>query len=362
MKIDWFKPTFWGKEEEYVLDALRSTWISDGGYIHRFENEFSKLNQVDHTITVNNGTSALHLALLTLGIGLDDEVIVPGYTFAAPANMVRMVGAKPVYVDVDINTWCMDESLIERAITNKTKAIIPVHTYGNVCHMKKIMSIAKQYQLSVIEDTAEAAFSLYDNQAAGTYGDIGCYSFQATKTITMGEGGAIVMFDRSLADKARLIRNHGMQGKKRYWHYEIGHNFRLTNYQAALGFAQLEHLPEISINKHRVFESYKRKLGTFSGIRFQEFPSSVQPLVWCTALILDRECFGDAEQVRNLLLEKGIETRSGFFTFSDMPNYQAPFLPVSNYLSKHIINLPSHTLITEKEIEYICEQLIALRG
>lgn len=362
MKIDWFKPTFWGKEEAYVLDALRSTWISDGEYIRRFESEFSTLNNIANTITVNNGTSALHLALLALRIGPGDEVIVAGYTFAAPANMVKMLGATAVYVDVDIHTWCMDPAAIESAITPKTKAIIPVHTYGNVCDMNAIMAIARQHGLSVIEDTAEAAFSLLDDKPAGTFGDVGCFSFQATKTLTMGEDGAIVVADAPLAQRCRLIRNHGMQGKKRYWHYEIGHNFRLTNYQAALGLAQLEHLGEVVLNKDRIMKAYTKRLGNVSGITFQAFQAGVQPLVWSVAVILDKACFGEAKAVGEALLEKGIETRTGFFPFHEMLHYDAPYLPVSDYLSKHIINLPSYTLIPEEAIDYVCEQLMALRG
>jgi perosamine synthetase len=362
MKIEWFKPTFWGKEELYVIDALKSTWISDGEYIHRFESEFSKLCQAKHTITVNNGTSALHLALLSLDIGPSDEVIVPGYTFAAPANMVKMVGATPVFIDVDVDTWCIDPKLIEAAITKKTKAIIPVHTYGNVCDMKSIMTVAKKHKLSVIEDTAEAAFSLFEDKAAGTFGDVGCFSFQATKTLTMGEGGAIVITDDLLADKARLIRNHGMQGKKRYWHYALGHNFRLTNYQAGLGLAQLEYIQEVARHKDRVMKAYKMRLEGISGLSFQVFQAEVQPLVWSVALVLDKKCFGEVEQVRSALLEKGIETRSGFFPFYDMPIYDAPYLPITDYLSKQIISLPSYTLITEEEIDYVCEHLIALRA
>lgn len=362
MKIDWFKPAFWGKEEAYVLDALKSTWISDGEYIRRFESEFSTLCQAKHTITVNNGTSALHLALLALNIRPGDEVIIPGYTFAAPANMVKMMGAIPVFVDVDINTWCMDASQIESVITPKTKAIIPVHTYGNVCDMKAIMAIAKHHRLSVIEDTAEAAFSLFEDQAAGTFGDVGCFSFQATKTITMGEGGALVIADDALADRARLIRNHGMQGKKRYWHYDIGHNFRLTNYQAALGLAQLEHIQEVIINKDRIMKAYQKRLQSIPGLTFQVFQKGVQPLIWSVALTVDSHCFGESEVLRDALLEKGIETRSGFFTFYEMTHYDAPYLPVSDHLSKTIISLPSYTLITEDEIDYVCEQLIALKG
>jgi len=223
------------------------------------------------------------------------------------------------------------------------------------------MAIANQHQLFIIEDTAEAAFSLYNDKPAGTFGEIGCFSFQSTKTITMGEGGAVVINNDHLIEKARLIRNHGMQGKKRYWHYEIGHNFRLTNYQAALGLAQLEHLTDIKRQKQMIMAQYQDKLGKINGITFQQFDTAVQPVVWCVAIQLDTTYFTDATHVRDALYHKGIETRSGFYPFNEMPHYNAPFLPVTNHLSKNIINLPSYTSITKEEINYICQQLIALR-
>lgn len=361
MNIPWFKPSFWGKETAYVTDAIESTWISDGKYIQGFESRFSSIVGTNHTITVNNGTSALHLALWILDISPGDEVVVPGYTFAAPVNMLKMLGAVPVYVDVDIDTWCLDDNKIEAAITPKTKAIIPVHTYGNVCNMDSIMKLARQYHLHVVEDTAEAAFSKWNNQAAGTFGDVGCFSFQATKTLTMGEGGAITVKNEKLAERARLIRSHGMHGKKRYWHYEIGHNFRLTNYQAALGLAQLEYLDVIIQHKNRVLTTYQNHLSTTPGITFQTFKPGASPIVWSVAVLLDQDQFGKSELVRQRLLDAGIETRSGFYTFSDMPNYDAPILPISQEISDGLINLPSYTCITDDEIGYVCEQLTRLR-
>lgn len=359
--IDWFKPTYWGKEEEYVLDAVKSTWISGGLYIDKFEKHFSEILNSKITLTVSNGTTALHLALLTLDIGIGDEVIVPGYTFAAPVNMALIVGATPVYVDVSPDTWCIDEKKIEAAITENTKAIIPVHTYGNICNMPAINEIANRYNLSVIEDTAEAAFSTLDNQMAGTFSDVGCFSFQATKTITMGEGGAITLKNEELADKAKLIRSHGMYGKKRYWHYAVGHNFRLTNYQAALGCAQLEHINKIIENKKRVLNLYQKYLDKANGIQFQYFAPNVDPVPWAVAIKIDETYFPPVNTIRDYLMEHSIETRTGFFTFHDMPLYHAPFLPVSQSISKSIISLPSHALIEEETISYVCNKIMELR-
>jgi perosamine synthetase len=358
-KIPWAKPTLFGNEKEYVLDALNSTWISDGPYVSKFESAFSEIIKIKHTISVSNGTVALNLALLGLGIGPGDEVIVPDFTFVAPGNTVLQVGATPIYVDVDKDTWLISPKAIEKAITPKTKAIIVVHLYGNVCDMNKIMEIAKKNNLFVIEDTAEAAFSKYKEKSAGTFGDIGCFSFQATKTITMGEGGAVVTNGDELNSKMRKIRSHGMTSK-RYWHDTIGYNYRITNIQAALGYAQIEKIDFILENKRRVYDSYLKNLKS-PGIIFQKIDESINPIIWAIAIRLDPKKFkGDRDFIMQELSKFGIETRPGFYPFSVMPFYKAQKCPVSESISKEIISLPSYTLLKEEEIEYICNCLKSL--
>lgn len=360
--IKWFEPHFWGKEKDYVLDALDSTWISGGKYVDDFEQRFAEIVSSPHAISVSNGTTALELALLTLGIGNGDEVIVPGFTFSAPANMALAVGATPVYADVDADTWCLSPAAVEKAITPKTKAVIPVHIYGNLCNMPAIMEIAANHNLHVIEDVAEAAFTTLNGQHAGTFGTIGCFSFQATKTITTGEGGMVILADDQLADQARLIRNHGMRPNKRYWHEVVGHNFRLTNFQAAMGLAQLEAVDNISTQKKRVFESYKQRLYGQDGIILQTIQPETDPVMWAVAIMVDEKVFGlSRDEICQHLEAKGIETRPGFYAFSEMPIYNAPALPNSLRASQTIISLPSYAMLTDDQIDYICQTLLNLR-
>ncbi len=357
-KIPWAKPVFWGKEKEYLADALDSTWISGGYYIDKFEKEFARSCDAKYGITTSNGTTALQLAILALGIGSGDEVIVPGFTFVAPVNMIIESGAIPVYADVHPSTWCLDPSSLEKHITNKTKAIIPVHVYGNVCDMDPIMEIANRHHLMIIEDTAEAAFSQYNGRYAGTFGDVGCFSFQATKTITMGEGGSVLTNKVELYEKMRLVRDHGMRKGKRYWHDVVGYNFRLTNLQAAVGYGQLENLTKIVAVRQQIHRFYSRYLKDVPGITMQSFAPQVDPVVWAVVVKIDPRIFkGDRGFMINYLLEKGIETRPGFYPFGVMPLYNAPKLPVSEGIGLYTISLPSFPSLTEEEIQYICASL-----
>ncbi|MBD3252336.1 aminotransferase class I/II-fold pyridoxal phosphate-dependent enzyme [Candidatus Pacearchaeota archaeon] len=358
--IPWAKPSLFGNEEEFLVDAIKSSWISDGPYVSKFEEEFSQLMEVKNTITTSNGTTALTLALLGLGINPGDEVIVPGFCFVAPGNTVIQIGAKPVYADVDIESWCIDPKSIKKLINSKTKAIIPVHNYGNMCNMEEIMEIAKENNLYVIEDAAEAAFSKYNDKFAGTLGDIGCFSFQATKTITMGEGGAVVTDNSVFNKKMRKFRNHGMTSTK-YMHDAIGYNFRLTNIQAALGCSQLKNLNEILFNKKRIYDSYLKNLGNLDGISFQKITPNSDPLIWAVAIKIEPSKF---KSYRDFLMKelskRGIETRPGFYPFSKMSFYNAPSLPVSESISKDIIVLPSFVSLKEKEIDYISDNIKSL--
>lgn len=356
--IPWAQPTFFGNEGDYLLDALNSTWISGGKYIDKFEREFSSYCGSKYGISVSNGTAALHLALLALDTGPGDEVIVPGFTFVATANTVLQTGAQPVYVDVDSKTWCLDINEVEKSITDKTKAIIPVHIYGNVCDMRALMKIAKDYGLIIIEDVAEAVFSKYRGKFAGSFGDLACFSFHATKTITMGEGGAVLTDEEKLNNRMRIIRSHGMRPGKRYWHDVVGYNYRLTNLQAALGCAQLENLNEIIIQRKRVYELYKKILGGRKEIILQEFNKKVIPVVWTTAFRIEEKYISKSrDQIIKELYDLGIETRPGFYPFSLMPIYKANPLPIAEKISRNIISLPTYPSLNNKTINYISDQL-----
>ena len=359
--IPWAKPEFSGVEKDYMLDALRSTWISGGEYVDRFESDFARLIGTRYAITASSGTAALHLALLAAEIGPGDEVLIPDFTFAAPANMVLRVGAKPVYVDVDPHTWCIDVSKVEENITERTKAIIPVHVYGNVCEMEALMRIAKDSRLCLIEDVAEAAFSRYKGKSAGSFGDLSCFSFQATKLITMGEGGAVLTDDEELSKRVRILRNHGMREGKRYWHDVPGYNYRLTNMQAALGCAQLETVDKRIDEKNRVYRRYVENLSDLPAVEFQHIQKDVEPVIWAVALRIDTKHFRrDRDSLMAELLRRNIETRPGFYPFSVMPLYCSPPLPVAESVSRDIISLPSYASLSNDDIDYVCGQLKSL--
>ncbi|HEY1816678.1 MAG TPA: DegT/DnrJ/EryC1/StrS family aminotransferase [Kofleriaceae bacterium] len=360
--IPWAKPVVSDRERRYLIDALDSSWISGGPYVDRFEREFVRYHEAAHGLTASNGTTALHMAFLALGIGPGDEVVVPGYTFVAPGNMVIACGATPVFADIDPATWCVDPASVERCIGPRTKAIVVVHVYGNVCDMDALSALAARHQLPIVEDVAEAAFSRYRGRPAGTFGELGCFSFQATKTITMGEGGFVLSRSLPLFEKMRVLRDHGMRKDKRYWHEVVGFNFRLTNLQAAIGFAQFEQIEEVIVRRRAVIEAYRARLDGVPGIELQRFRPEVDPVVWAVAARLEPSAFTrDRDGVIGALAEAGIETRPGFYPFSVLPPYESQRLPVAEEVGAQVISVPSFPTLTVDQIDHVCDQLVSLR-
>lgn len=361
--IPWASPTYWGNEEKYVLDALKSSWISGGQYVERLERDFGAFCSVEHVVSSSNGTTAIHMAYLALGIGPGDEVIVPGFGFMAAANVALHVGAKPVFCEVDPRSWCMTAADAERCITEKTKAIVPIHSYGNVCDMDDLVELARKHDLILMEDAAEAIGSRYRGVIAGTIAEAGVYSFHATKTITTGEGGAVTCRDTQLADRMRLFRSHGMS-VKRYWHEVAGHNFRLANMQAAIGCAQLENMETIVRERHRVYAKYAEMLLPIEGISLQHYASDVDPVVWAIALQVDEGMFRSGRDgLIKTLLQQGIETRPGFFSADTMPHiYGHQVLPICRQLGQQVLSLPSSPVVTDEQIGFICDALANARS
>lgn len=368
--IPWAKPSFGTLEKQYVCEALDSTWISGGPFVERLETEFvaaqAPAMDVDG-LTCSNGTTALYLALLALGVGPSDEVIVPGFGFAAPANMTRACGARIVAVDIDPRTWCLDTQAVERALTMRTRAIIAVHTYGNVCDVATLRRLVHGTTIAIIEDVAEATFSRRGHRTAGTLGDIGCFSFQATKTITTGEGGFVIAhaYDPRLR-RMRCLRDHGMRAGKRYWHDYIGHNFRLTNLQAALGCAQLAQLGTILAKRRRVATLYAARLHDLcnsGAVTTQHFDIDVDPVVWAITVKIDPKAFHlDRDAIIKTMHLDGVETRPGFYPLSAMPIYGVTHsLPFSEDVGAHVISLPSFPDLTDSEIDASCTALERLR-
>jgi len=360
--IPWATPHFWGNEKKYVANSLDSGWISSGHYVDQLEEKFAEYCNIPFAIVTSSATTANHMAYLALGIGPGDEVIVPGFGFLALSNIALHVGAKPIFADVDKKSWCVTAEKIKPLITKKTKAIAVIHTYGNVCDMDPIIALAKTNNLILIEDAAQSIGSKYKGRYSGTMGEVGIFSFQATKTITTGEGGAVVTNNSSLRDQMKLFRSHGM-GEKKYWHKVAGHNFRITNMQAAIGCAQLEQIDKITIERSRVYKTYCEFLNKIDGVDMQNFSSDVDPMVWAVGLRLDSNYFPQGrDKIILQLKDKGIESRPGFYSADTMPHlYGKLKLPVARELSDSLISLPSSPILENEQIEFICNTLDSLR-
>lgn len=359
--IPWAEPKYWGNEERYVLEALRSTWISGGPFVERLEAQLAKYCSSPHVVLTSNGTTALHCAFLALGLQPGDEIVVPGFAFMAAANVAIHMGAIPVFADVDPNTWCVTAESLSVCISSRTRGLVPVHTYGNVCDMRSILRLAQERSLWVVEDAAEALGSTYRGQQAGTIADVGIFSFHATKTITTGEGGAVATKSLDHCHRMQLYRSHGVQSR-RYWHEVAGHNFRLTNMQAAIGCAQMEQIEPILRERERLYRRYRTVLEPIPGLSLQAITPDVEPVVWAVALHLHPQAFPQGrDEVMAALASKGIETRPGFWSATDMPHlYRASNIPAATVLGREVLSLPSSPNVSDAEIAVIGGHLAAL--
>lgn len=363
-RIPWAKPFSFPEEVEFVTEAIQSNWISEGSWLTRFEQEFSEIHEGRTALAVSNGTTALQLALLAMGILPQDEVIVPNFSFAAPGNMTIACGARPVFVDVSTSHWNTSVEFLEKALSPRSKAVIYVHNYGVTGPIASVADWCAKKGLFLIEDVAEACFSKQDGRFAGTFGDVGCFSFQATKTITTGEGGMVLVKDDDLVEDMRLYRSHGMTGARRYWHLRVGHNFRLTNLQAAFGCAQLKNLPWILSERSRLYRRYVDLLSDDDRIEFQEINSGCEPVMWAFGIKIKDVDESARDALRQKMADVGIETRPGFYPYSKMPLYNQycgkERLQNSEHLHARIILLPFYPGLTDVQVDYVCEQLLNL--
>jgi perosamine synthetase len=352
-----------GEEElKNVVEAVKSGWVSSKGrFIEEFETLFAKYVGVKHGIATSNGTAALHLALVALNIGEEDEVIVPDLTFAATINAVLYVGAKPVMVDINPDYWCIDPDKLESAITPNTKAVILVHLYGHPCNMDAIMEIASKHDLYVIEDAAEAHGAECKGEKVGSFGHISCFSFYGNKVITTGEGGMCLTNDKELAEKIRILRDHGMSPTKRYWHDVVGFNYRMTNLQAALGLAQLGKIERFIERKREIAKIYADELSSIEGIILHpEMPWAKCTYWFYSILIDDRKVKMTRDELAGKLEENGVETRKFFYPLHEMPIYRkyANFTyPISSKISKQGLNLPSSVKLSGEDVKYIARKI-----
>lgn len=354
-------PHLCGNEEDYVVQAIRSTWISSTGeFVKRFEYEFARMCGTQYAIAVSNGTVALHLAMLALGVGPGDEVIVPSLTYVATANAVRYVGAEPVFVDVDPQTWTIDPRQIEENITPRTKGIIAVHLYGHPADMDVINQIAAAYGLWVVEDAAEAHFARYKGRVVGGLGKLATFSFYGNKIITSGEGGAITLNDPELEYRIRMLRGQGMDPNRRYFFPVVGYNYRLTNVACAILCAQLERAEQLIERRRNIYRLYTELLSGIPGIGLQPVASWAEITPWLYSITVDPQGYGRTrDEVMGLLAQEGVETRPFFFPLHRLPPYRESSrkrrtnLPVTDELAEKGMNLPTHPGLRDDQIEWI---------
>jgi len=352
------KPSITQKEINYVNDAVKSGWVSSlGKYIDEFEKKFAEYNGVNFGLATSNGTVALHLALESLGIGEGDEVIVPDLTFIATANAVKFTGAEVVTVDVEENTLCINPAAIRKKITPKTKAIIPVHLYGHPANMIEINKIAREHDIFVVEDAAEAHGAEINGQNVGSFGDCSIFSFYGNKVMTSGEGGMLLTDDEKLYLRARHLRDHAMDKNKRYWHTDVGYNYRMTNLQAALGLAQTERLDELIEKKIEIFNRYTENLKQIEGINLNFQAKWAKNVYWVICLECDFWNEERRSQFQIILRNKNIDSRPYFYPISDMPMYKKAITPVVHRIYKKGLNLPTYFDLSLSEVDYICETI-----
>ncbi len=358
-------PVLLGNEKQYVMDCLESNWISSNGqYIQRFEAAFAEFCDVKYALSCCNGTVALHLALLALGVGPGDEVIVPTLTFVATANAVTYCGAWPVFVDSEPETWNIDPALIEEKITSRTKGIIVVHLYGHPVDMDPVVAIARKHGLFVIEDAAEAHGAQYKGRRVGSFGEIATFSFYGNKILTSGEGGMVVTNDDVLATKVRQLKGQGMDPKRRYWFPIIGYNYRMTNVAAAIGLAQLEKADWHISQRRRTIKWYREFLSDCTEIILPVEKPWAYNVYWMISIVLKESFPLHRDDVMSKLSEMGVETRPFFYPMHTLPMYhelaKGQDFPLADYLAARGLNLPSSAALGKQDVHYVCRQLMEI--
>lgn len=357
------KPSITELEISYVNDAITNGWGEKCyDYIHRFEKDFSKYQGTKHALATSSCTGAIHLALMALGVKQDDEVIIPEITWIASAEPILYIGAKPVFVDILEDTWCLDPQKVEEAITPKTKAIIVVHIYGNLCNMNEIMAIAKKYNLVVLEDAAEALGSEYYGKKAGSIADVGVFSFHGTKTMTTGEGGILVTNNEAVYEKAKILNDHGRNAKdpenKMFWMRNYGYKYKISNLQAALGCAQVSRIEELVNKKREIFNWYKELLKDIPCQLNPEYENTKNSY-WLPTVVFDKSLNFDRNAFFEICKENGIDSRPFFFPLSSLPMFEDIKGNIVSYdIFERGINLPSYHDLEKSDASKIVTLLI----
>lgn len=352
-RIHYTKPSITEREVAYATDAAANGWGEQCyEYIHRFEGLFKQHLGVRYAIATSSCTGALHLGLAGLGIGSGDEVILADTNWIATAAPIVYLGAKPVFVDILPDTWCINPDLVEAAITSRTKAIVAVHLYGNLCNMERLLAIGEKHGIPVIEDAAEAVGSVYRGSRAGSMGLFGVFSFHGTKTITTGEGGVFVTNDRNLYERVLTLSNHGRAAGqvKQFWPDALGYKYKMSNVQAAIGCAQMERIEELIGRKKAIFIYYAERLRKLPGVSINpELPGTVIG-AWMPTVVFDRGTGVTSEILKNAFEAANIDARVFFWPLSGLPMFEArKENVVACDVQRRAFNLPSYHDMTDEE-------------
>ena len=351
-----YQPDLSGNERKYVLECLDTSWISSiGAFIGKFEGAIAATTGAAHAISVCNGTVALHLALHCLDIGPGDEVIVPTFTYIASVNTIAQTGAKPVFAESRRSDWQLDAADVERRITPQTKAIMPVHLFGGACDMAALKDVADRHGLKIIEDCAESLGTTLGGRHVGTFGDVGTFSFFGNKTVTTGEGGAVIAGDGALAARLRMTKGQGQSLTRRYWHEVLGFNYRMTNIEAAIGLAQIERLEAVLARKRAIAAAYRRLLADLP-VSFQATAPHVVTSDWLVSLLLPPGT--DRDRLMQDMGGAGVDTRPVFFCAHTMPMYLSDEqFPVAQDIAARGLSLPSYPTLSEEDVSRVCGAL-----
>ncbi len=355
-------PSITEKEVEYVAMATRDGWNQNyKKYIDLFEKKFSKYVQRKYALATSSCTAALHLAFLSLDLKKGDEVIVPNITWIASVEPLYWMGVKPVFADIDEKTWCINLKDIVRKITKKTKAILIVDLYGSMPDIDKILEIAKKYNLKIIEDAAEAIGCEYKNKKAGSFGDVSCFSFHGSKTLTTGEGGMLLTDNVAIFEKAKYYYDHCKDSKKIFWNLGVGYKYKMSNLQAACGLAQLERVKTLTTKKRQIFGWYKKGLSKINGLQLNVEPKNTKNTYWMVTVVFNKKYNVNKEELVEAFAKFNIQARPFFYPLSSLPaiNENAN-TPVSFDISERAINLPCGFNITKENVDYVCKSLLKI--
>jgi perosamine synthetase len=364
-RIAYTKPSITELEVRYATDAAANGWGERCyDYIHRFEAMFREHLGVKHAIATSSCTGALHMGMAALGVGPGDEVILADTNWVATVAPIVHLGATPVFVDVLPDSWCLDPERVEASITSKTKAIVAVHIYGNLCDMDRLLAIGKRYGIAVIEDAAEAIGSIWHGHRAGSMGTFGTFSFHGTKTVTTGEGGMFVTNDDALYERVLTLSNHGRaRGQtKQFWPDLVGYKYKMSNVQAALGCAQMERVEELVSRKRAILAGYRQRLSELSGVAMNPEPEGTLNGAWMPTIVFDENTGITREQLQAAFLAENIDARVFFWPLSSLTMFEA--LPQNQHawsIPGRAINLPSFHDLTQGEMDRVCSVLLSLR-